>query len=106
MRFDFPGWLGLQFGMPRAPNRFQTRRDRDAMVELLCFQQTIVRGIEIITFDVETRQRQAVARSFLRMFVRRRDFAQALTQKDRARVVLQGGLQAFQGASGRAVLDE
>src|SRR6266403_2371699 len=92
--------------MTGAPDRFQPAADRDARVELLGFQQTIMRGIEIIALDVETGQGQALARGFLGMFVGRADFAHALTQRDRSRVMLERRLQTLQSSIRRAVLDK
>ncbi len=65
-----------------------------------------MRGIEIIALDVETGQGQALARRFLGMLVGRADFAHALTQTDRSRVMLERRLQTLQSSIRRAVLDE
>ena len=65
-----------------------------------------MRGVEIVALDVETGQRQTMARRFLRVLVRRGHFAHALTQRDRSRAAIQRGAQALQRAIRRAILDE
>src|SRR5207244_9724689 len=80
------------FRMTSSTNGFQPGGNRDPLVELLCFQQTIVGSIEVVALDVETGERQTMTRRLLRLFVRRGDFAHALTQRDRPRVALQSSL--------------
>jgi hypothetical protein len=92
--------------MTRPADRLQARSDRNAAVKLFRFQQTIVRRVKVITLNVETGERQAVARGFFRMFVRSGDFAHPLAQTNRTRAALQRCLQALHRAIGRAVLDK
>ena len=72
--------FGFQFRMPCAADCFQPRGNRNAIVEELSLQQTFVRRVEITPLDVETGQRQTLARSFVRVFVGSGHIAHALTQ--------------------------
>src|ERR1051326_5898175 len=74
------GRIRFQFRMPRAANRFQTRGDRDSIIELFRFQQTVVGCVKVVPFDVKARQRQTMTCSFFRMFMRGRNFAQLFAQ--------------------------
>ena len=98
--------LAMQLRMARAANCFQAGADRDALVERLCFQQTIVRGVEIVALDVQTRQRQTMPRGFLRVLVRRGHFAHAFAQRDRPRISVQRRAHTLQRPIRRAVLEE
>src|SRR2546425_13168571 len=92
--------------MSRPPNRVQTSGDRNAIVQSLSFQQTLVRRVEVIPVDVKTGQRQTLARGFIRVLVSRGHVANALAQRNRSRTALQGGSQTLQGSIRRTVFDE
>ena len=72
----------MQLRMARAADRLQAAGDRDAVVELLCFQQSIVRRVEIVPLNVKTGERQTMPRRFRRVLVRGGDFAQPLAERD------------------------
>jgi hypothetical protein len=38
--------------MTRAPNSFEARHNRNAIIELLGFEQTVMRVIKVIAFDI------------------------------------------------------
>ena len=62
---------------------FEATRNVDAWIEILGFQQPIVCSFEVLALDVETSQRQALARRFIKILVTGSDFAQPLAQRNR-----------------------
>ena len=84
--------------MTRATNRFQTGRDRNAVIKLLRFQQTIVGGIKVVSLDVKAGQRQTMPRRFFRVLMQSGNFAHALAQGNRSRTPLQRHFQALHRA--------
>ena len=96
----------LEVGAARAADGFEAGRDVEARVDVLGFEQPLVRRFEILARDVEVDEHEALARGLIREAVREGDLAQLLAQDDGARPVRDGLQQALDGALRRLVLDE
>ena len=104
-----PAGLSLAVGAAGAgvlPSGWRARRiaSNPVTIEIrlsssLRFSKAIVRGIEIVTLDVETGERRAMPQP-LRLFVRRRDSARTLPQTDRPRAAFNAALQPLERPSG------
>src|SRR5918998_5119325 len=91
---------------PGAADGLEAGRDVEARVDVLGFEQALVRGVEVLAADVEVDEDEALARGLFGDAVREGDLAQLLAQDDGARLVRDCLLEAVDGALRRLVLDE
>jgi len=84
--FAFEDRLGsgrwFQVGPARAADRLEAAGDIDPLIELFGFEQPLVRGVEILAFNVEARECETLAGSFVVVCLGGADFAKTFAQFD------------------------
>jgi len=75
LEVGFGSGHGFQVGAACAPDGFESARDVDAFVELFGFEETVVSGVEVFAFDVQTGEGEALAGGFFGLFLRGADLA-------------------------------
>src|SRR5215218_6021727 len=72
----------LEVRAARAADGFEAGRDVEARVDVLGFEQALVRRVEVLARDVEVDEDEALARGLFGQAVREGDLAQLLAQDD------------------------
>src|SRR5437879_2824222 len=96
-------WLKMRAA--DAANRVRAGRNRDARVQVFGFEQTVVCGLKFLALDVETGERETLARCFFRV-LGRADLTQPFSQLDGTRAAFKRGAKSVDGAFRRLILDE